>query len=239
MNVFNNEIKLDRKTKDPQTDNALPPSGSLDWSKIGEKDAFKGVDGKVAGATGVDCKLIHGDFWEDVAGEKKVVVTKDETRHVMENRETTIGEDETFTIIGDFNETVTGEHMTLNVGEKTEVHMNANMKEKVNETLETHWNTEIVLKQWIVEVAVGKAEAIGMLGAVHLVKVEGVGLLMEGLGVKLGVSGFDNEIHGLESEIKAMESHIGALDTKVKAIRTGPVINLYAGLVVAANSVCM
>src|SRR5882724_6261925 len=179
MNVFNNEIKHDRKVKDPMSDSELPPSGSLDWANIASEDAFKGVHGKVAGATGGDCKLIHGDLWEDIDGEEKTVITKSETHHVIESRETTIGEDETFTVTGDFNQTVTGEHMTLNVGEKTEVFMNSNMKEKVNETLETHWNNEMVLKQWILEVAVGKLELIGMLAAVHIAKAEAVGVLTE------------------------------------------------------------
>jgi len=59
--VFDAEVKVERKVKDPGTDHTLPPAGSLDWKKITDVTAL-------AGTKGVDCKLETGDRWQEIKG---------------------------------------------------------------------------------------------------------------------------------------------------------------------------
>jgi hypothetical protein len=74
--VFDAIVKVERKVKDPLTDNTLPPSGSLDWKKITDVSAL-------AGTKGVDCKLETGDRWQEIKGAL--------TENIKEVVKTTIG----------------------------------------------------------------------------------------------------------------------------------------------------
>jgi len=81
MGVFDNSVKIGRRVKDPSTDRTLPGPGSL---------SFGGITtvGALAGTTGVDCKLVHGDRWQEIKGNM--------TEHYTLNVNTTI--DQNWTI---------------------------------------------------------------------------------------------------------------------------------------------
>ena len=59
--VFDASVKVGRKVVDPETDDTLPPSGSLDWKNITDATAL-------AGTQGIDCKLDNGDRWQEIKG---------------------------------------------------------------------------------------------------------------------------------------------------------------------------
>jgi hypothetical protein len=59
--VFDGKVKTGRAVEDPETDDTLPPSGSLDWNNITNPKAL-------ADTEGIDCKLDNGDRWQEIKG---------------------------------------------------------------------------------------------------------------------------------------------------------------------------
>jgi hypothetical protein len=59
--VFDGGVKVGRRVPDPKTDDTLPPSGSLNWTKITDVTALSKTKG-------VDCKLETGDRWQEING---------------------------------------------------------------------------------------------------------------------------------------------------------------------------
>ena len=57
MPVFDRSIKVPRAVPDPKTDKNLPPPQALSWGAIKSVSAL-------AGTTGVDAKLVHGDRYQ-------------------------------------------------------------------------------------------------------------------------------------------------------------------------------
>ena len=61
MGVFDNSTKIGVRVQDPGTDRSLTPSGALSYPSIN-------TPGALAGTTGIDCKLVHGDRWQQILG---------------------------------------------------------------------------------------------------------------------------------------------------------------------------
>ena len=91
MGVFDGQTKIGRRVPDPQTDKSLGNSASLPWSN------YTSTTG-LAGTTGIDCKLVHGDRWQEVQGNM--------TEHYTNNVKTTIDLDWTIQVNGVMNLTV-------------------------------------------------------------------------------------------------------------------------------------
>src|SRR4051794_40014076 len=70
--VFDATNKIPRRVKDPITDDTLPSPGSLNWKQITSATAL-------AGTTGVDCILVHGDRWTEMKGSLKENYAVDKT----------------------------------------------------------------------------------------------------------------------------------------------------------------
>src|ERR1051326_4467200 len=106
MAVFDGTVMTPRAVADPKSDKNLPSPGSLSWG------AIKG-DGGLAGTTGVDCKLVNGDRWQQVIGSQTETLTgnlnttvlQSQTHNVLANRTETITGDHTETIVGSRNDT--------------------------------------------------------------------------------------------------------------------------------------
>jgi hypothetical protein len=123
MPVFSKSTKVNRTVADPGTDDTLPPSGALSWGAI---TAASGV----AGTTGADVKLIHGDLWERISGSVSEFISgsvltniiRDHTLNVTGNRMKQITGNHTENIVGNQNLTVIGPHNALYVSPKNDVH---------------------------------------------------------------------------------------------------------------------
>jgi hypothetical protein len=89
--VFDAANKVPRRVKDPITDDTLPSPGSLNWKQITSATAL-------AGTTGVDCMLVHGDRWQEMKGsltenyavDKKITVKGKHTETITGNRSITV-----------------------------------------------------------------------------------------------------------------------------------------------------
>src|SRR5215475_9355175 len=96
MGVFYNTTKTPRRVKDPGTDKTLSASGSL---------AYGGMTstGGLAGGTGIDAKLVHGDRFQTID----------------HNIDTTIFQNETYLVGGNQKETVIGDCTEMIIGNDT------------------------------------------------------------------------------------------------------------------------
>jgi len=91
MGVFDDSIKTPLRVTDPGTDKAMPDAGSLSYGSMTGSTAL-------AGTTGIDCKLVHGDRWQEIQGSM--------TEHWTGYVNTTIDQNWTIQVNGIMNLTV-------------------------------------------------------------------------------------------------------------------------------------
>jgi hypothetical protein len=91
MGVFDGQTKIGRRVVDPLTDKKLPLSGALSWGSITTTTAL-------AGTTGLDCKLVHGDRWQEIGGKM--------TEHYTDNVKSTFDQNWTILVSGIMSLTV-------------------------------------------------------------------------------------------------------------------------------------
>ena len=58
MSVFDGQIQTPLRVDDPLTDRNMPPAGKLSWTAKSKT--------ALAGCTGIDAKLVHGDRWQQL-----------------------------------------------------------------------------------------------------------------------------------------------------------------------------
>jgi hypothetical protein len=108
MSVFDNTVKIGRRVADPLTDKKLDSPGSLSWGGITGTSAL-------AGTTGVDCKLIHGDRWQQILGNM--------TENYTGNVNTTIFQNWTIMVMGVMNLTVIQGYNEVEMGPVNRTYM--------------------------------------------------------------------------------------------------------------------
>jgi hypothetical protein len=124
MGVFGKSTKVSRAVADPGTDDTLPSSGALSWGGI------TGV-AAVAGTTGADAKLIHGDRWQQITGshtenivaDLKTTVTGDQTHTIRGNQTINVSQDHKETIAGTCLQTIVGPQIMTNMDVRSETRM--------------------------------------------------------------------------------------------------------------------
>jgi len=123
MGVFDNTVKIGRRVGDPLTDKKLDDPGSLSWGSI------TSVSG-LAQTTGVDCKLVHGDRWQEIDGNM--------TEHYTNNVKTTIDQNWTIKVNGIMNLTV-----VLGYNEEQQGPVNKHFLKVVNEEYDSDHNVSV------------------------------------------------------------------------------------------------
>ena len=108
MSVFDGKTKIGRAVKEPGTDNTLPGGASLIYGAIAGPTAL-------AGCTGIDAQLIHGDKWSENLGSHTEHVLQNVTLNVDGNQTIQVGANQTETICGSSSETLIGPHMVTNL----------------------------------------------------------------------------------------------------------------------------
>ncbi len=117
MPVFDKSTKVGRKVNDPGTDKSLPGGKALSYGAMTSATA-------VAGTTGLDCKLVHGDRWQQIDGSfteqtnsnVKTTILADETRNVIGNRTLSTLGSVTGTVASNYTKTVVGSTVRTYVG---------------------------------------------------------------------------------------------------------------------------
>lgn len=206
-----------------ENDNKLPDSGALTWKHVN-------TPSDLAGTTGIDCKLVHGDRWQEIAGAMTEHFTGDVTSNVDGNVGHTVGMNETRNIALELTETVQGEatlnysdRRTLNVYVKDEVNVYGSREVLITgldeETYNVHREideptkfetvfSETGWKTFILELCPLKVESCGLHVGVTVLNVEAEILEQTGKGIC-------NRIGGLLAKIPCVTSTISAIDMKL------------------------
>jgi len=117
MAVFDGEVKTRRAVADPKTDKTLPSPGSLSWGGI------KGIAG-LAGTNGIDCKVVHGDRWQQIDGNHteqvnanlQSTIMGNETRTIVQNQNLTTMGNVSKSILSNYTRTIIGAELGTNIG---------------------------------------------------------------------------------------------------------------------------
>jgi Gp5 C-terminal repeat (3 copies) len=226
MGVFSAQTKVGRAVADPKSDRVLPPSGALTFSAIATPAAL-------AGTVGVDCKLVHGDRWQQITGSVTEFVSgsvltnilQNHTLNVTGNRTKQVTGNHTETICGVCNESMLGPHMQTNVGPRnntlvaprTESHsatsqhtQPANFIRVIQQKV--HWET-FTYKSGMVKLDVF-ATAIGLFGI----------LKMDATPIKLEISGISLKNREILVKIQKVTQDIKIAGAKM--LVTGALIGL-------------
>jgi hypothetical protein len=151
MPVFDSAVKVATAVKDASTDKCLPALGSLSSGAIDSP-------GALAGTTGSDCKLVHGDRWEQIDGNhtecvelnRQSSVKGNEARTIMQNQDLTTVGDVKSTVVGNLNHSVVGAELHTNIGVQNHTRMSPRVEvyagDKNTEDPGRHF---IWLEEWI------------------------------------------------------------------------------------------
>jgi hypothetical protein len=123
MGVFDGKVKIPLRVADPLTDKNLGNSGLLPWANI---TSLTGL----SGTTGTDCKLVHGDRWQEIQGNM--------TEHYTANVNTTIDINWTIQVNGIMNLTVVSGY-----NEEQQGPVNKHFVQVVNETYDSDHNVHV------------------------------------------------------------------------------------------------
>jgi|SRR5579863_2233475 len=218
MGVFDNSVKTPLKVKDPGTDKTLSPSGALSYGAMT-------TPAGVAGCTGIDAKLVHGDRWQQVEQNHTTNIIGNDLFNVVQNQTHTIGANQTAMVAGTVNHTVVGAHNFLQVGAKTDVHvaphsrMNTSPDSQQEPTNKMRiFGVEFEQKDTENTIITTKMEIVGMGQSF-------VGLANENVGVSTGLKGISYEgVLGIaiepklsEVELKPLHVFLGGGEAKAAA----------------------
>ncbi|MFI5092988.1 MAG: hypothetical protein ACHQIK_06065 [Candidatus Acidiferrales bacterium] len=217
MDVFGGQSSMQTGSQKGQSDNALKTnyhgSAPLDGSIISET--------WLPGTTGMDCKLVHGDRWQEITGK----MTQD------------VGGDKTSTYGGAFSETYNGEVTRTMNGSKLEENYNCLVERTYSLHAEEHFMAGRRQQNDVEELEIrnSKAEAIQGLsweGAPYKIDTFGIDLSLAATKIdfatllqlefgpvgiclravlELGAAPIRVEYGGLSQDAKALENKIHSL----------------------------
>ena len=225
----------------PANDNKTPKLGSLNLSAMSSSTAL-------AGTTGVDAKLIHGDRWQQIDG--------NQTETINKNLITEIKEDETWTVDGNYTMTVKGTTNDTRQKDVKETYFADSHFEYWKEHTNIHHDQDHLINpthtfDWLnvegdyknvefATMAVG-IEAKGVSLEVAVTKGEAWSAGAEAYGAQVGWGFFENavcvnsvqekaselKLKAMENEIKGLHSHIGGPKVLILPIRIGICIAIH------------
>ena len=211
---------------DPATDHKTPQLGALDLGNMPSLTAM-------AGTTGTDTKLIHGDRWQQIDGKQTEKVNKDLKTDIMGIQTWEIHKDLKFTVDGTTTDNRIQEHNqyfhAASLFEYVNTHTD-NHHEHEEEHNPTHTfhilNWEGSWKLAEISGIISTFEAKGTSIGAFVAKAEGLAGGAEAFGVKVGAGAFlhtskliDHEEKALESRLKAIENDIGGIKNQTMAFK--------------------
>ena len=202
----------------------------------------------LAGTNGVDCKLIHGDRWQeingnetdDITGNLMTTIDGDENRLLLGNLETTVMEktkDDRFGLyLGQYFEGSTFNYFhtrTENHTAEEQEHQPTGHNEVTKEE-----NKE---KEKSYHFDLHKEDFAGFSLGGTLIKIEGTGTAAEVFGAKTGLGGIEATGLGWREKSEALETKLDAVATWFSGVHAeagGPDTSIrpvYVGILVAVH----
>ena len=225
----------------PANDNKTPKLGSLNLSAMSSTTAL-------AGTTGVDAKLIHGDRWQQIDGSQTETIDKDLTVEIKKNETWTVDEDYTMTVKGktddtrqeDVKETYFADSHFEYWKEHTDIHHDEDHQINPTHTFDIlhiegeYKSVDLAIKASAfeakglsIEVTGAKGEAWGA-GAEAYVAQVGAGVFENAVSaISVQEKALDARLEGMENEIKGLHSHMGGPKVLILPIRIGICIAIH------------
>ena len=235
MGAFGGEPKTVNGAFSPATDNKTPAFGSL---PAGSMTSLTGL----AGTTGTDAKLIHGDRWQQIDGNLTENIKDDLKTHVLADEIWTVDGDYTMKVVGDTKDTRQGETKEYYIAESrfeyttehTDLHHDQDHTINLTHTYDI-LHTEIEVKSVDIALKGMVFEGKGTVVDATIAKAEAWAVGAEAWGVGVAAGHFKNELvtldvqekasklemHGVRGRLDALESQAGAARTVIMPVRIG------------------
>ena len=232
MGVFDGAVKVGRAVADPKTDKDLPSPKSLSWGAIKSASAL-------AGTTGTDSKLVHGDRWQQVAGSMtenyignvSSTIAQDETHKIAGNRTKQVGGTHNETICGTSMETIIGAHVITNMnilnetrlGTRMQVHGALEWQKDQNQVGQFGLRTGTAYVEVYEaevghnEIAASHFEAKGQHNYFSVNDNNCVLFKFETKELNAKAEGAEAKVTGLKGDVKAMQAKVGGVEAKAVA----------------------
>ena len=234
--IFGAAPKTTNGSFNPSSDHKTPQLGSLDLSNMPLPTAL-------AGTTGIDCSLIHGDEWNEMEGNLTENILKSHTGYIKINETYTINGNLTHRVNGATNDTRVGVHNRLNIAQRNDTFMHTRAEthhqpEHREQKTEDHSITQSLLEfkekhyEWKTLFMEFKQISLGFCWPLsfekHLMDASGHVFKMEGAAVEVEMKEIKSSLGALASEIKAGKVKVAATHMKAIAgnINAGIALNL-------------
>jgi hypothetical protein len=232
----------------PFTGSPVTPNQAFDPSKDHTTPNLRGLSnamnspGALGGTTGVDCKLIHGDRWQEIQGKLTENIKNDLTTHILQKQKWTIDNNLDFTVNGETTETFVGEvkeyfhsgSRSEYFGERTDLHHDHDHTINPTHTFDI-LDTEGEYTNVDLAVTASSFDATGMSVEATIAQAEAWGAGAEAWGAQVGAGGFHNEavgldvgehetdakLDGLRGDITALQGEAGGPRTIIRPVRIG------------------
>lgn len=235
MSVFQSNILTATGANAITKDSSFPSLGAL-----GPKQMTSATG--VSGTNGIDCKLIHGDRWQQIEGNLTENIEKDLKTDIKENETWEIHENLVFKVDGttkdtrveDVKEYYLAESKFEYTLEHTDLHHDKDHQINPTNTFDI-LNIEGEFKTVDLAIKASAIEAKGFSAEVIGVKTEAWGMGAEAFGAQVGAGVFENcvtvfhaeedeleeRLKGMENEIKGLQSQVAAAKVIIMPVRIG------------------
>ncbi|HUA20139.1 MAG TPA: hypothetical protein VMB25_15430 [Bryobacteraceae bacterium] len=197
-------MKTPLRVTDPGTDKTLPSGGSLSYGAIASP-------GGLAGGSGIDGKLVHGDRWQTIDQNQTTMITGNDILSITGNQTVTISTNHTLTIVGNVVSTVIGAHNLLQVGAQNQIHVDPHCRLDSSPECQTE--------------PTNKMRLFGVEFEVKSTENTITGNKIEIVGTGLEINGFTEEITGMNMEMKVIDYCLVpavALEQKIISLEVEP-----------------
>lgn len=222
--VFDTATKIGRRVPDPGTDDTLAAAGALTWMTITTPMAL-------AGCTGIDAKLVHGDRWQTIQGNMTEMIVLNEMTTIMGNqqhtvllnRTTTIIGNDMLTIVGTFTELIVGTSMYMQVGAELKTNVAPTIHNFISPLTENHCSPRVINEPTnTMELFGVKFQVSATSNTIVGVQCQIVGLSLQVIGVSTAIIPVESQIKGLTILLCLLTSTLGAAKLDAIAIDLNP-----------------
>src|SRR5579863_324043 len=216
--VFDGKTKIGRAVADPGTDDMLPVPGSLVLGAITTPVALSGT-------VGAECKLVHGDRWQQIDGNQTEFVVANLMTTISGNQIHQVTSNQTILVAGNVARDVTGNQMTTITGPEIKTNVGPYNHSYVAPRVVAHAGEENKEEtgsfMWCIET----------LEKLHIAKFEATAMTTEVVGAKFeSVAGLKCEVVNAEVSVETTENGI-----YVAKVEAGANKNLFSALVNKVN----
>lgn len=232
--TFDGGIFTPQRVKVKEGDRALAPHGALTWQIITTEVAL-------AGTIGIDCKLVHGDRWQQIEGSQMVNILKNNTYMVFQNEMYTVIQNRTTNIVGNYTKTIIGVYNHTTINAHIQVNVNVRNNTYICPKVEVHSAPRQSSEPtgWfesVVNYLISCIFSFGMTAIKIEITGNSTGFTMskfELTAIQTSLVGLENKADGAENKLAPLKNKLEALANRVQAAQ--PSLGILKGHLVATT----